>query len=343
MKTASCNPTDALRLLIVEDSEDDTWLIVRQLQQAGLHPDFQRVETLGALREALDGGTWDLIICDFSLPQFGGPAALAIYRQHELDIPFIIVSGAIGEETAVEMMKAGAHDYVMKNNLARLGPVVHRELAAAKERCARKQVEAARAHLAAIVECCDEAIVGKTLDGTVVSWNAAAERLYGYTAAEILGRSVSILVPPYRPRDLIEVFEMAARGERVEAFETIRVRKDGTPIEVSLVVSPIKDASGRVVGASSVGRDISRRKEEERERLRLIEELTEALSHVKTLSGLLPICSSCKKIRNDQGAWQQFDVYVREHSQVEFSHGLCPECGVRLYPEYLHKSGAPRH
>src|SRR5436190_14796163 len=343
MQMPAQNPSDLLRLLIVEDSEDDTWLIVRQLQQSGLHPDLHRVETLGAMREALDTQKWDCIISDYSLPQFSGPAALALYQQRALDIPFIIVSGAMGEETAVEMMKAGAHNYVMKNNLRRLGPAVFHELAAAQERQVRKQAEAAREHLASIGECCDEAIVGKTLDGTVISWNAAAERLYGYTAEEMLGRSACILVPPYRPRDFLEVFEMAARGQRVEAFETVRVRKDGQQIEVSLVVSPIKDADGRVIGASTVGRDISRRKEQERERLRLIDELTEALARVKTLSGLLPICSSCKKIRNESGAWQQFDTYVREHSELKFSHGLCPECGIQLYPEYLSKGGAPRH
>jgi PAS domain S-box-containing protein len=323
-----------LKLLIVEDSEDDTWLIVRQLQRGGLNPDFQRVETLGSMREALATQSWDLIISDYSLPRFGGPAALALYHQQNLDIPFITVSGIIGEEAAVEMMKSGAHDYVMKSNLTRLEPAVRRELMAAQERRVHRQAEAARSHLAAIVESCDEAIIGKNLDGTITSWNAAAERLYGYKAAEMIGRSVSVLVPPYRPRDLPEIFEMATRGERLEPFETVRIRKDGTPVEVSLIVSPIKDAAGKVIGASSAARDISKRKEEERERLKLIEELTEALSRVKTLSGLLPICSSCKKIRNDKGYWQQVETYVKEHSDAEFTHGLCPDCVKKLYPEY---------
>src|SRR5258708_25790986 len=100
---------------------------------------------------ALEVNTWDLIVSDYSLPQFGGPAALALYREKGLDIPFISVSGAIGEDIAVEMMKAGAHDYVMKNNLARLAVAVERELRAADERRQRRPNSGARAHLACIV------------------------------------------------------------------------------------------------------------------------------------------------------------------------------------------------
>ena len=143
------------------------------------------------MQAALDVHDWDLIICDYSMPHFAGPAALAIYQQKGLDIPFISVSGTVGEETVAEMMKAGAHDYVMKSHLARLVPAVKRELRAAQERRDRRQAEAVLAYLASIVESCDDAIIGKTLDGTVVSWNTGAERLYGYSAAEMIGRSIS--------------------------------------------------------------------------------------------------------------------------------------------------------
>src|SRR5207253_4300687 len=165
-------------------------------RRRGLNPDLQRVETLGSMREALGAQSWDLIISDYSLPQCGGPAALALYRQKGLDIPFISVSGVIGEETAVEMMKAGAHDYVMKGNLARLAPAVRRELQAAHERRARKEAESGMAHLASIVQSCDDAIIGKTLEGRIVSWNPGAERLYGYTADEMIGQSIAVLSPP---------------------------------------------------------------------------------------------------------------------------------------------------
>ena len=185
-----------LRVLIVEDSVDDTLLIVAELQRGGLDPVFERVETAAAMQAALDGHKWDLIICDYSMPHFAGPAALAIYQQRELDIPFISVSGTVGEETVAELIKAGAHDYVMKGNLVRLVSAVKRELRAAQERRDRRRAEAISAYLASIVQSCDDAIIGKTLDGIVVSWNAGAERMYAYTADEMIGRSVSILIPP---------------------------------------------------------------------------------------------------------------------------------------------------
>src|SRR6266478_3364468 len=129
----------ALRALIVEDSVEDTFFIVRELQRGGFNVSFERVETCVTMQTALAAQTWDVIISDYSLPRFGGAAALAVYQQSGLDIPFIIVSGAIGEDRAVEMVKAGAHDYVMKDNLARLVPAVEHELGAAMQRRIRRQ------------------------------------------------------------------------------------------------------------------------------------------------------------------------------------------------------------
>jgi PAS domain S-box-containing protein len=326
--------SDPLRLLIVEDSKEDTWLIVRELQRGGFRADFERVETASDMRDALEKRPWDLIISDYSMPLFAGPAALALYKEMKLDIPFISVSGLMGEETAVEMMRAGAHDYVMKDNLARLGPAVVRELGAAQERRVRRQTEAAMAHMAAIVESCEDAIIGKNLDGTIISWNKGAERLYGYSTAEMVGKPASILTPDQRSLDLHETLEMLKRGEPVGPLETIRVRKNGHAVQVLLTISPIRDGQGRVIGASSIARDISERKRQENEKVKLIEELTDALARVKTLSGLLPICASCKRIRDDKGYWQQVEAYIKDRSDAEFTHGICPECAARLYPEY---------
>jgi PAS domain S-box-containing protein len=130
---------------------------------------------------------------------------------------------------------------------------------------ARRAAEA-RSYLAAIVESSDDAIIGKTLDGRIASWNRGAERLYGYSAAEIVGKPLSTLVPPEHPDELPAIMDRVRRGEHIDHFETVRVRKDGSRVEVSLTISPIWDTEGKVVGASKIARDITARKEDERRR-----------------------------------------------------------------------------
>lgn len=124
-------------------------------------------------------------------------------------------------------------------------------------------IEADVRQLAAIVECSDDAIVGKTLDGTIVSWNRGAEAVYGYRADEVKGRPISILVPPGAPDDVEQILARVKRGEHVEHYETLRQRKDGRVLCVSLTISPVKDPAGRLVGASVITRDITERKQAE--------------------------------------------------------------------------------
>lgn len=266
-------------MLIVEDSADDTLLIAAALERGRLDPVFERVETAEGMKTALDRHDWDVIICDYSMPKLTGPQALALYLRRGRDIPFVAVSGTVGEERVAEMIKAGAHNYVLKSNLNRLAQVVKQEVRAAQERRGRRQAEAVAAYLASIVKSCDDAIVGKTLEGVVVSWNHGAERLYGYSAEEMIGRSVSVLISPNRPEELPDILATIKRGEAVDRLETVRLRKGGIPVDVSLTISPIRDTGGRVVGASTVARDITRRKQVENEQLELIKDLTAALAH----------------------------------------------------------------
>jgi len=122
--------------------------------------------------------------------------------------------------------------------------------------------DAAADILAAIVESSDDAIIAKDLHGTVLAWNRGAERMYGYTATEIIGKPISVLIPPDQPNELIDIMARLARGERVEHYETVRVTKDGRHLDVSLSISPVKDAAGRVVGASTIARDITATKQD---------------------------------------------------------------------------------
>jgi diguanylate cyclase (GGDEF)-like protein/PAS domain S-box-containing protein len=123
----------------------------------------------------------------------------------------------------------------------------------------RREAERAMSHLAAVIESSDDAIISKTVDGTIVSWNPGAERLYGYSAAEAIGKPISLLVPAAHPDGVPEILARVRAGERVKNYETSRARKDGTLVDVSLTVSPIRDSDGRVVGASTIARDIGDR------------------------------------------------------------------------------------
>jgi len=438
-----------LCILIVEHNEEDVFFILRELEMGGFQPIYQRVDALGDFTTALDTKTYDLILCDHSFAGFTGLDVLHRFRQREMCIPFIIVSGAPGEETAVEAMKAGADDYVMKPHLGRLVPAVVRALRVAENHRARlrveealqrsekdlkdffnhscmamhwvgpdgtllrvnqaeldmlgytreeyeghsilefflnpdhaenflkrlhigeevqnyetrlvcknggikdvainsnvlwqdgrfvhsrsfmrdisdrKAAEKARAYLASIVEGSDDAIIGVTLDGTILSWNPGATRMYGYEAGEVIGLSISILSPPYRPEEWSDLFGRMTQGERIHNLEAVRRRKDGSTVEVELTLSPILDDLGELVGISALESDITPRKQEEAERLELIRELTDTLAKIRIAQGMLPVCPMCRKIRDEDGAWKPIETYISEHTYADVTHGVCPQC-----------------
>ncbi len=144
----STEPPVPLRVLLVEDSQDSELLLLHALAKGGFAPSLLRVETEREMRRGLAQDSWDVVISDFKLPTFDGLRALEVLKDTGLDLPFVIVSGTIGEQRAVQLMRAGAHDYVMKDNLARLPPVIFRELTEARHRRARREAEAALHHQA---------------------------------------------------------------------------------------------------------------------------------------------------------------------------------------------------
>ena len=193
----------------------------------------------------------------------------------------------------------------------------------------------AMGRLAAIIESSEDAIIGRSLEGKIVSWNAGACKLYGYTEAEAVGQPITFLVAPERGKELAPLLERVGRGEHIRQIETTRRRKDGELVEVSLSVSPVRNSAGQIVGVSTIARDIAERKRAERERERLVDELQRLLGEVKTLTGLLPICSYCKKIRDDKGYWNQIELYIGEHSSANFTHSVCPDCASHHYSDFL--------
>jgi signal transduction histidine kinase len=147
-----------LRVMLVEDSEDDTQAILRELRRGGYEVEHERVETRPAMQTALAQRAWDLILCDYTLPRFGASDALKTLRQSGLDLPFIIISGTIGEESAVEMLKAGAHDFIVKGRMARLLPAIERELKDAVTRRLQREAEEERRDLITRLEAINSEI-----------------------------------------------------------------------------------------------------------------------------------------------------------------------------------------
>jgi PAS domain S-box-containing protein len=133
--------------------------------------------------------------------------------------------------------------------------------------------------LAAIVDSTDDAVIGKTLDGTIISWNRAAERIYGYTADEVIGRPISILIPPDRPNELPDILSRLARGQRIDHYLTKRARKGGVIIDVSVTISPVHNEAGTIIGASAIARDVTSQQHAMNEALRMREEFISVAAH----------------------------------------------------------------
>jgi len=235
--------TKPLQVLIIEDSEFDARMLVNMLRQGDYAPAFQRVETAAELQAALQQQPWDVILADYNLPQFSAPEALKLLQASKLDLPFIVVSGGIGEDTAVALMKAGAHDYVMKGNLARLVPAVERELREAATRRARREAEAAlresEFRYRLLWETASDAVILMDTESRIRFANPAVEQVFGYKPEELIEQKLALLQPePLQGAHLSGMRHYlltGVKGANWRATETTGRRKDGTefPIEVS--------------------------------------------------------------------------------------------------------------
>ncbi|MBI4498683.1 MAG: GAF domain-containing protein [Chloroflexi bacterium] len=251
-----------LRVLNVEDSEDDALLLRRHLARAGYDLTIERVDTANALTAALDRQEWDIVIADYVMPHFSAPAALALVQERGIDLPFIILSGAIGEETAVAAMRAGAHDFLVKQNLTRLVPAIERELREAAVRRERRRAEealrASEARLRLLMEQVPAMVWTTDTDLRVTAtWGTGLAGLHlrsnqtaGMTLAEYFQTDAPDLVP-------IAAHRQALRGERAVFEMTWQGHAYQSHVE------PLYSAAGRLLGRIGVALDITERKRAE--------------------------------------------------------------------------------
>jgi len=240
--------TKELRVLHVEDQERDATLLKRHLSGAGYEVSSERVDTMVAMRKALEAQEWDVILCDYSMPQFNALAALALMKEMRLDIPVIIISGTIGEASAVEAMRAGARDYLMKDSLARLAPSIERELKEAQNRRARRKAEGAlltseRQYRLLFYSNPMPMWVFDRETYKFLAVNKAAIDHYGFTRFEFLSMSIKDIRPPEELSRLEQALSRPVEG--LEAAGTWKHRKkDGTVIDVEITSHAI-DFGGR--------------------------------------------------------------------------------------------------
>jgi PAS domain S-box-containing protein len=257
----------AARIVLIDDNADMREYVRRLLGVSYVVDSFSDGEAaLAALREERP----DLLLTDVMMPRLDGFGLLkAIRSDPKLNtLPVILLSARAGEEASVEGYDAGADDYLIKPFTARelLSRVaahlkmgrLRAEIAAQNSKLSAQDLASRR--LAAIVESSDDAIISKTLDGIITSWNQGAERLFGYAPEEIIGESILVLIPPERRDEEPQILARLRQGEPIEHYETVRRHKDGRLLDVSLTVSPIRDERGRVIGASKIARDITARR-----------------------------------------------------------------------------------
>ena len=322
-----------LKILVVEDNPELAQLIAHTMLRQGQAPSFTAicVERLDQSLDRLRGRDIDGVILDLNLPDSHGLQSLRAIRNQNPELPVIVLTAIEDESAALQALREGAQDYLLKSEIS--SNMLVRSIRFAME---RKRGEQAHARLAAIVEGSRDAIVGMDLDGGVVSWNPAAERIFGCKFEDVAGRSMSMFVPADAPDEMPVILQWLQRGDPVKDFETVRQARDGRMIHLAVSISPVKSASGQIIGAAMIARDIERRIRAEQDRDTLLRQLQATLAQVDLLSGLLPICASCKKVRDDQGYWTQVEVYVRDRTNAEFTHGICPECAQK-YRENLVK------
>ena len=260
-----------VRILLLEDAEDDEALVRRTLAKAGLTFALDRVASRTAMIQALDANRYDIILSDYSMPGLSPFDVLAVLAERRLDIPVILVTGTIGENRAAAIMRAGAHDFILKEDMSRLVPAIERELREAQGRYQRCIIENDRRKLASVVEQTADAVMVTDRNGHIEYVNPAVSEQTGYSASELLGATPAMFRSGAHDRAFYQkLWSTLLSGREFRAIFTNR-RKNGERYFEAKTLTPLKDEAGIITGFISTGRDVS-------ELVRMREDLERSLS-----------------------------------------------------------------
>ncbi len=271
-----------LNALIVEDSDDDTLLLVDHLAGAGFQVHWRRVDNPDDMEASLEKESWDMVFSDYTMPRFRGDMALEITRRHDPDLPFIFVSGTIGEDAAVASMKAGAQNYVMKHNLSRLAPTVRRELEDARARRELRRTEEALRKLSMAVEQTADSVCITDPEGRIEYVNPAFEHLTGFASWEALGRAPNLVKYEQTPSEYFQRMWAILLSGEVFRDTLVNRRKNGELFYEEKTITPLTEESGRISHFVSTGRDVTERMHDEAARARLVTILEATTDFVAT-------------------------------------------------------------
>ena len=343
-----------LRVLIIEDCEDDALLIVRELERGGYQVEFERVETAEAMQSSLTQKTWDLILTDYTLPGFNALQGLEVLKASGLDLPFILISGRIGEETAVASIKAGANDFLVKGKFDRLGPAIEHELQEAKTRREHKRAQEALKSSEARYR-----LAARAINAVIWEWDAKTKEriwsenmqtVFGYTPEEIDAETAwwdKHLHPEDRERVVADIYALRQSTGTIWADEYRFLRSDGSTAFIADRGYVERDADGkplRMIGAMS---DITERKRAEEQvraqaaRLKVLADASQAFAtSVQDYQGMLDLVArqiaealggvSGIRLLSDDGEWLEMaSTYDMDPESVEFARILSDQTLAR--------------
>lgn len=336
-----------IRVLLIEDNEGDVLLIKKMLTGAQMASFVvETADNLVAGLRLLDRGESEVLLLDLGLPESRGLATLGTVVSHPHDCPIIVLTGLADHEAGIRAVHEGAQDFLIKGQVN--SEMLERAILYAIERQRLEQtIKNSERRLLDITATVAEGIYVMNEHGHIIFLNPEAERLLGYNLEELAGKNAHDLIHCQRPDGSVLsladclIHRTITSGVRCSSDHEMFRNKAGQTFPVEVHANPVVKDSGNIATVVAF-RDISIRKQKEAEREKLVQELQEALAQVKTLSGMLPICSYCKKIRDDKGYWEQLESYITKHSEALFSHGCCPECykkAVREIEEYTKKKG----